>query len=458
MGSIKQQEIAGVFEGPIMAVTLKIGLPIVISELLSFVYIIIDTYFIAGIDPQSSALLAGTGLLFPILFIFTALAAGLGIGLTVITGRMMGEKRLNETASLAASATLLALLLGIPLVLILLLSGETLIQLLAGSQFSAQAIAYGLEYLYALAPGLAVMPLLHAYGGILQGQGLTQVSAFAMLIMTLLNMALTPVFISGMGLGVAGAGLATSLSVFCALGYVLWYIHKGHSAVPVSFRFSLMSKSIMRQVAQVGLPQFLIAMSFSLTVIVFNKFVSNISENAMNAWTLVSRIDQLLLIPLVAIGGATMVLTSQNYGRQQLIRVREIFYVNAAIAMVFCVLLAVAYIALAPWIFAHFSMIPEVIDLAITQVRIIALTTACIGFALIGVASFQATGRALPAVAIVYIKMLATILIGVLLFWKVGLTMDSVFIAIAAGNILLMPLTFFWVRKHLNTLVFNPLR
>ena len=62
------REVPGMFEGRILPTTVRVGLPILIGNVLQFAYAAADTYFISRIDPSSTALLSGTGLMFPIFF------------------------------------------------------------------------------------------------------------------------------------------------------------------------------------------------------------------------------------------------------------------------------------------------------------------------------------------------------------------------------------------------------
>ena len=87
-----KNEIHGMFEGPILPLALKLSIPFFISNVVGLLYLVIDTYFITLIDRGSTALISGTGLVFPVYFLFLALAMGINIGVSSLVARAIGEK------------------------------------------------------------------------------------------------------------------------------------------------------------------------------------------------------------------------------------------------------------------------------------------------------------------------------------------------------------------------------
>ncbi|MWV45529.1 MATE family efflux transporter [Paenibacillus sp. HJL G12] len=446
----------GMFEGPIIPMIVRIGLPILIGNLLNYVYLIIDTYYIAMLDPTSSALLAGTGLLFPLFFIFEAIASSLAVGLSTVTGRLIGERRFEECKSLGISGVMMALVLGIPFILVCYLFGPDLINLLAGSGLSPEAKTYGLEFLYSLAPALIFMILIQVYGGILLGEGLTHVLAIAFTLMTVLNLILDPIMIFALGLGVTGAGLSTSIAMCFAFLYVVRFLQKGKSRIPLTFSLSRFNKRIVKEIVRIGLPQLLMTVSIYGITVVYNKIITtNFSENAMNAWTLTGRFDQILIIPVIAVAGATTVFASQNFGRNQLERIKKTLNVSTLFVFGMCTVIAALYVLLAPWLFSMFTSIPEVVELSVRQALIISFTFGFMAVTWISGSFFQATGRPMPAVIILYIRVLIIIALGLYFIYGLDMGMNGIFISMAIGNALSLPIAFLWVKGHLKKVKFT---
>ena len=94
----------------------------------------------------------------------------------------------------------------------------------------------------------------------------------------------------------------------------------------------------------------------------------------MNSWTLVGRIDQILIIPVIAISSATVVLISQNFGRKNLDRIKHAMKINLKFVFSLCFVLAIIYMIMSRWIFHFFTDIESVISLSSQQVLITAIS------------------------------------------------------------------------------------
>lgn len=373
-----------------------------------------------------------------------------------MTGRLIGEKKFEECKSLGISGTIVALAFGIPLIIICFLFGPKLIILLAGNELSAEAATYGLHYLYSLVIGLVIMVITQVYGGILLGEGLAYVTAIAFMCMAIINIILDPIFMFILGWGIAGAGLATTVSIIFSFVYILRFIYKGKSRIPLSFEISRFSKALVKEIVKIGIPQFLMTMSFYVIIIVYNRIIiTRFNENVMNAWTLAERINQILIIPITAIGGATTVFIAQNYGRKKIDRIRKALKVNTAFVFGLCTVIAFVYVLLAQLIFSGFTLINEVIDLATREVLITAFTFGCMAVGWIIGSFFQATGKQLPAVIILYSRVVVTIIIGVFMLYALNWGIDAIFISVAVGNIACALIALIWGKLHLNTIKFQ---
>ena len=445
-----------IFEGPIISAIIFLALPIVISYFVNYIYLLGDTYFISLINPHSSAPLSGTGLLYPLQLSFEAIAAGLATGLSAITGRLLGEGKVEKCKSLGANGLFLGLVISIPVLIVCYACGPQIINFLSGSNLSAEASKYALEYLYGIAPGIVFMVLSQIIGGVLVGQGLASVTTKGFMIMTILNFALDPIFMFVCKLGVFGAGLGTSVSLFFSLVYVSVYAIKGKSSISINFKLSYIDKSVIYQILYIGLPQLLMTVSMYIISGVYNKIITtNYSLDYMNSWTLVGRIDQILIIPVIAISSATVVLISQNFGRKNLDRIKHAMKINLKFVFSLCFVLAIIYMIMSRWIFHFFTDIESVISLSSQQVLITAISTCFVAISWVISAFFQATGKPIWGVLILYLRV-AIILISALVSQYIfNGSIYGLFICIVIGNIFSAPFAFVSLKKELKKLKFK---
>jgi putative MATE family efflux protein len=438
------------FDGPIVPIVIKIGTPILIGNVLQFCYALIDTIFISRIDPLSTAILSGTGLMFPMFFLFMAISMSISIGTSSLVGRIIGENNKELAQHIMPSGILLALCIALPALFTGYVFSHHFIHMLAGSKLSEEAIAYGWQFYSWLLPGLAVMLFGNMFAGILQGEGQTKQIAIAMVLSTALNIVLDPVFIFWLKMGVAGAGFATTISVFAAAVLMTVSFLREKSSFPFSFNIFKSRWSVIKEIIRIGFPNFLSMASLAISFIVFNKIVGTIGQTAMNAWALVGRMDQIVLIPSFAVAGAAVTMIAQNFGRGQFVRVRKIYHRTIILAMILVAVAALAYAISAPYFFKLFSDVKEVVSLAALQVRVVSFTFVGLAVAIVSTSTFQATSRPAPALFLALIRMgIISIPIALVLVFVLHMQIWGVYIALGCGNLCALPIAYFWVRRHI---------
>jgi Na+-driven multidrug efflux pump len=255
---------------------------------------------------------------------------------------------------------------------------------------------------------------------------------------------------------VAGAGLATTLSIGLSVCIVAVQFLRGASVVPMTLNLSRARWRIVNEIAHIGFPHFLSMASLSISFMVFNKIVSTIGEAAMNAWMLAGRMDQIVLMPSFCIAGATITIVAQNYGRRNLERIRTVYRRNVALGMSVVAVVALAYALGAPAFFHAFTEVEEVITLASMQVRILAATFVCISAAIISASMFQATRRPILALVVSLTRMgLISIPAALICAFPLRLGFTGVVIGLAIGNVAVLPVALFWASRHLGRLTFR---
>lgn len=452
-GDPNRKEIHGMFEGPILPLALRLSIPFFISNFIGLLYLVIDTYFITLIDRGSTALISGTGLVFPVYFLFLALGMGINIGVSSLVARAIGEKNQPALERAADSGLLIATVLAVAALTAGYAFGNDILHFLAGSELSEEAIGHGLRFFRFILPALGLLLLGHVLLGVLQGEGLTRYIATASVLSAVVNIALDPLLIFYFGMGVAGAGLATTLGIAAAAVYVVAIFVKKKSSIPIHWNLTKARAKLMLEIVRVGSVQSLQMAALSVTFMFLNNIVSSIGQDAMNSFALCGRTDQILFIPAFAISGATISMVGQNYGRGNLGRVRMIYERNMLLGLVMVLVLAIPYNIAAEWIFYGFSSVESVVRGSVAQVRALSFTFAGVSAAMISGSAFQATGKPLPALLITLIRMFVlAVPAAYLLVHVFDMKMTGVFIALAAGNALALPLSWAWTRRHLKEL------
>jgi putative MATE family efflux protein len=444
------------FEGRIWRTTLRLAFPLMIANLVSFSYAFVDTVFISMIDRGSTAIISGMGLIIPIFILAIALSTGLGMGVSAVVARGMGEENPMVLRKVAASGFLIALVISAMVLIASYLFGRRFIALLAGPSLSAFALEKAWEYLFFVLPGFFFLIVGRVLIGILQGEGLNRKIALALAISTGSNLVLDPLFIFVLRMGVGGAALATTVAILIAALYVLPQFRKGRTRTVLSFSFWRAEAHLVREILRTGMPHIIGQLAEGVSYLLLNRLVSSIGEAAMNSWTLCIRIDQLLLIPIFSLSGANLTMVGQNFGRGKLERVRLIFRTNVLLCAGVLVAFASVYSGLAPFIFHAFSSLPEVVAGSVRQVRVLAFTFIGTAFAVITVTTFQSTGHPGRAILLTLMRLgMISVPLGYLLHYLLSWGMWSIYLAIGLSNLTVLATSWFWGKHTLQDLRFQ---
>lgn len=448
--------IPDILNGPIVLTVVKLGIPILITQALVFLYMIIDTFFISLIDKHSTALLSGVGLVYAIYLIIYNISCCLFLATSSVTARGIGQKNEDVIKRTGDSGLLIALIICVVTYAIGSIFGKDIIKFLAGSKLTTEAIQYGVDYFSFLLPGMVMLLFMTTVSGILQGEGKTKQIGLAATVSTITNIILNPVLIFGFNLGVKGSALATSISIALTVIYYLSFFIRKKTTMQIQWKIFEPNIKIIKEILRIGIPASIGLILLNIAAMILNNVVGSISEASMNAWVLVSRTDQIFLIPAYAIGLTTITMVGQNYGHGNLERTEKIFHVSLLLCIICGLFLAPLYMIFAPVIFQQFSSDPDVIAGCVKQVRMLTFTTIGVSSLMVMQLAFQATGRPMPALINDIIRVVITSFPILLPFLHFPIKdMDPIFIFFGGGNLIAFIISIIWAWNHFKKLQFK---
>jgi len=447
---IKVNEIPGMFEGPIRPVLLKLAIPMFAGMVVQVVYNVTDTFWVARIDLSDPSYMGGTAIVFPLIFFFMALGNGLTVGVSSLVARAIGEKNVKILSTTAESGMLISFVLSVLSLAILLPFAP---QILSALGAEGDYYLHGLEYLRWIIPAGPVIFFAMIFQGILQGEGLMKYVMNSMIIGTVLNIVLDPIFIFLLNLDVRGAALATVIAQAVALIYIMTVFVNNKSSIKIDWSISNIKGGTIKDIAAIGLPQSFAMIIMSLSFFVFNRIVISIDELALTAFALCGRFEQLMMMPAFAIGAAIVTIVGQNGGRGNFDRMRETMKESWVIGLISVGVLTGLMVGFAPWIFKPFTDVEKVQWYAVMQYRVLGVSylTALIGIT--GRSFFQAIGYPIPALLLTLLRLiLIAIPVMLILIHVFNMGIWGVWIGLATGSIISMFVSVLWVRRSIKQL------
>lgn len=432
-----------ILQGPIAKTSIRLGLPVAVAHLLILMYNIVDTIYISYIDRESTAIISGIGLIFPIYFLYIALSTGLMIGISSLVARAIGEKNQIVLDRVADSGLLLIISITSFTLIIAYIFGAGLIKIMAGHNLSIESVKYGIEYFYFIVPGLGLLIGELTLLGILEGEGLTGYFGTTMLISNLLNVILDPIFIFTLKMGVGGAALASSISILTSVIYIIFIFINKKSSIKIHWNVLKAKFSIIIEILRIGVPHSLSVIALSISFMFLNKLIGSINESVMSAWVIFGRISDLLLLVTYGISSSTLIMIGQNFGNKNIKRVNEIYKINIMIVIIGTLITALLLNIFASLIIRLFTNIQPVIEAIVLQIRIISFTYIGISVSMIVSNSFQGIGKAMPGFLITVLRMgVLTIPLAYasVYIWKTGFL--GIISSMAIVNIITLFVTF----------------
>ena len=229
---------------------LQFALPIMAGNLLQQLYNTADTIIVGNFNGQQA--LSAVGACASLTVLFTALAIGFSIGAGVLISQYFGASRERELRQYAATAIVLMLAMGLFMSIIGVVSAKFLLERALGTPEALLPLT--LLYFRIYAAGLVFQFGYNIAAALLRALGDSKATLYFLLVSSVLNVVLDLAFVAGLGMGVAGAAIATVLSQIasCVIGFA--YMHRKYALLRFSLRELRLDAKTAGRILQVGAP------------------------------------------------------------------------------------------------------------------------------------------------------------------------------------------------------------
>ncbi len=359
----RQQRYVYLTETPVPRLIASLSVPTIISMLVSGLYNMADTFFVGRISTEATA---AVGVVFSLMAVIQALGFFCGHGSGNFLSRKLGEGKVQEASEMAATGFALAFLLG----LVLLVLGQLFLEPLSFLLGATVAILDDTQrYMRIILVGAPCMMSQLVINNQLRFQGSAVYAMVGLVSGAVLNIALDPLFIFVLGMGVSGAALATVVSQFAAFCVLLVGSRRG-----ANLRLRLgnirFSSRYLLQIANGGAPSLFRQGLASVSAVVLNTAAGSLGgEAAIAGMAVVTRVMMLANSALIGFGQGFQPVCSFNYGAKRYARVREGFFFCVRYGTVFLLFMAALCIAFAPEIVAFFRSDPAVVAVGTVALR-----------------------------------------------------------------------------------------
>ena len=306
----------------------RIALPSSIGTIFQNLYSLVDAIFAGRMI--SEVALAAIGQTFPIYFIIIALGIGLSIATTSIVANSIGENKISKASQIYCQSLGLAVFVGIFISIIGIYFGPSILKSINNDQ---NTLKLSSDYMNIIYLGSIFILLLMVSNSCLAALGDTKSYRNVLIFSFFLNIILNPILITGkffgyelfIPLGITGIAIATILSQFIGLLYLLYKISKTEIYNSFKKNYLIPKFQSITEISIQGIPASIGLMMIALGAYILLYFVSSYGNNAIAGFASAGRYEQLLFLPLLGLSTAVTSIVGQNFGANKPDRILETY-------------------------------------------------------------------------------------------------------------------------------------
>jgi len=411
-------------QGSVTRTIVSMATPVAAGMIFQTLYLLVDLFFVAALGDDA---VAGVGAGGTLMFMIMALTQILGVSAVALISQAVGREDQPEANHIFNQSLVVSMIFAV----VTCVGGYVAAEAYLATIMSDEgALREGVTFLYYFLPGMALQFPLMAMASSLRATGLVKPGMVVQMLTVVLNTILAPILIAGWGpgpaLGVMGAGLASSISVFVGVLMLTYYFLKLEKYV--SFESSLWRPrfDIWKRMFAIGLPaggeMLLLFVYFSAVY----WLIADFGAAAQAGFSIGGRIMQSIFMPTMAIAFALGPIAGQNYGAKRFDRVRETFSKGVLLSSIVMAVVTILMQWKSDMMIGFFTEELEVIEVGSVFLQLISLNFIAQGIVFSCSGIFQGLGNTRPAMLSSTVRILVFLPLAVYLKYQPDFTINQV--------------------------------
>ncbi len=387
---------------PVGGLLFRLAVPTVAAQLINMLYNIVDRIYIGHMPGEGDLALTGVGVCMPLIMIVSAFAALISAGGAPRASIFMGKGDNESAEKTLGGCFSLQIIISVILTAVLLIWNRDLLLAFGASD---NTIGYASSYMNIYAIGTIFVQLTLGMNAYITAQGFAKVGMLTVLIGAVCNIALDPLFIFTLGMGVRGAALATIISQGISCIWVIAFLCSKKSILRIRREnLTIRAKTVLPCIA-LGLAPFIMQSSESVISVCFNaSLLSYGGDIAVGAMTILTSVMQFAMLPLQGLAQGAQPIASYNFGARNPERVRKTFRLLLTVSLVYSITLW-ALIMLFPRAFAGiFTPDKELLDFTQNALRIYCAVLGIFGIQIACQMTFISLGNAGSSIIVAIVR------------------------------------------------------
>ena len=373
---------------PIPKLVISLGIPTIISMLVTNIYNMADTYFVGML--KSTPASGAVGVVFGYMAVVQAIGFMFGQGAGSVISRKLGARKDEEATTVASTSFFSALFVGLCITCISLLCVNPLLNFLGSTDTIYPYAKSYIKYIMFAAPITMTSFVLN---NILRYEGKAALAMIGLCSGSLINIALDPLLMFGLDMGIAGAGFATAFSQCISFSILLFMFLQGKTQSKLSFKEACFTFTVVSEIVATGFPSFIRQGLTSISTMVLNRTAGHYGDPAIAAMSIVNRLAFFMFAVGLGLGQGYQPVCGFNYGAGEKKRVRDAFKFTLIVEQIMLGCFAVVGFILAPKLIGIFRDDPEVIKIGRKALRFACVSLLAQPLTVLSNMTFQSCGK-----------------------------------------------------------------
>jgi len=338
---------------PIPRLVVGLGIPTMLNMMVTSLYNLADTLFVSGLGERATG---AVNVVLSLMSIIQAIGFTLGMGSGSIVSRLLGARKRKEADEVSSSAFFAGLSVGVLITVLGLIFLTPLMKLLGAPQEidgGKTTLEYAREYSRFILLSAPIMCMSFVMNNVLRAEGKAVLSMVGLVAGAVINVALDPLFIYTLNMGMVGAAVATMISQILSFGILLYFFLAGKSIVRLRMRSIAREWKIYWEIIATGFPSFCRQILASLCTVLLNWAVKPY-DGALAALGVVQKVFMLAFSVSLGIGQGYQPVLGYNYSAKRFDRVRSAYLFTLLFSAGLMLLFATVCFIFAPYIMQWF--------------------------------------------------------------------------------------------------------
>lgn len=300
---------------------MSLAIPMMCAQFFALFYNIVDRIYIGNLPDNGESALGGIGICFPVITIINGFANLFGLGGTPLFSIAKGEKKNSEAEKIMSNSFWMLVFTGFILTVFILIFHKSILYLFGASQ---NTYSYASTYILVYSFGTVFQMISLGMNPFINCQGFAKVGMMTVVVGTIVNLVLDPIFIFALDLGVCGAAIATLISQAISAVWVMLFITGSKPEIRLNLRKVVLNVKCVIDILKLGTASFIMHCTDSLVLMVCNRMLFQTGGDLyISIMTIINSVRQIIQIPVTALTDGASTVISFNYGAKKYEKVRK---------------------------------------------------------------------------------------------------------------------------------------